>query len=389
MSLLTNAVLKLDLAKMVGTTSASARSDILASITSAIQRSQEDFCNFGNWPFLEQFSDRCYIPLQAPYSTGTVTATQDSKTITGAGTTWTKDMEGSFFAITAEEFYEIRTFNSATSLDLTIPYQNTTSTGSAYNIYKRFYPLPLNFSRAHAKDAKINTPGGGGSEVICYSDDASFADEIVEGKPQWFAVSGNQRNNDYYNTSTVTVATSGTTSTWTVASGTLPTDIVDREVRIVGESRSYYIKTRSGATQFITYDTYVNPSDLTGTQGSSSSFAITPKDTQLIGFSHVPDQRYIFSMPYIKRLPELLLDSDVSPIVLAGYSNAFLTMCRRKLAEDGRVAMRADLVQTCIQANVQAMADAWFTETAGDTMKQQAGYRKVDRTPQGPSWIGR
>lgn len=389
MSLLTFANLKTDLAKMVGTTSSNSRNDISSSITSAIIRAQEDFVNYGDWSFLEQYTDRVYIPIAAPYTTGTISVTQDSKTVTGSGTTWTKDMEGSFLAIDEAEVYEIRSFTSTTSIDLAIPYQNDTASAQTYSIYKRFYNLPLNFSRPHGKDAKLLTPGSSSEVPIAYSVDASFSDAIVKGKPQWFGIAGNQRSNDYHNTGTVTITTTGGVSTWTFSSATLPTDIVDREIRIVGESRSYFIKTRSSSSAAITYDTYVNPADATNTLSTASSYAITPKETQLIGFSNVADQRYIFSMPYIKRLPEMILDSDVSPIVHAGYSNALLTLCRKKIAEDGRIAMRADLVQTCIAASEKAMADAWYSETHGEEMRMEGAMRRPDRIQQGPSWISR
>lgn len=388
MSLLTNGVLKEDLARMVGTTSASARRDIEDAINSAISRAQEDFVNVGDWSFLSQYQDRVYIPLAAPYDTGTVTVTQDSKTITGSGTTWTKDMEGSFFAISENEVYEIRSFTSTTSLELAIPYQNDTASAQEYNIYKRFYNLPLNFSRPFGKEAKLAQPGGN-ETAIAYSTDASFFDAIQTGKPAWFGIAGNQRGVDYYNTGTVTIATTGGVSTWTFSGATLPSDVVDREIRIVGESRSYYIKTRSSSSALITYNPYVNPEDGTNTQATASSYAITPADTQLIGFSHVPDQRYIFSMPYVKRLPELILDSDVSPIVLAGYSNAFLTLCRKKIAEDGRVAMRADLVATCIQAGEEGMKNAWDNECRSHALKMEDAFKRLPPIQQGPSWISR
>lgn len=381
--------IKTDLMNMLGSQSNTARADVTRAVKLAVQRAQEKFCMAYDWGFLEQLQDRVYIPLAAPYDTGTVDITQDNKTITGTGTTWTKDMEGSFFQVGSNEFYEIRTFSSTTSMILTIPYQNDTDTGEEYTIYKRFYPLPLNYLRPSARDAKLTIPGSNSENLIAYSRDASFADEIVEGQPTWFGIVGNTRANDYYNTSTVTVATSGTTSTWTVASGTLPTDIVDREVRIDGESNGYYIQTRSSATQFVTYNVYQNPSDGTNTQATASNFAITPKETQLIGFSHVPDQRYIMWLPYIKKPDDLIADTDVSIIVQAGYSDAFIAMCRRILAEDGRVALRADMVANLINASKDALDAAWASEQHAETMKMQGAVRILPRRQIGPSWISR
>jgi hypothetical protein len=376
--------LKEDLLRMAGSKGNSAREDILTAVSTAISRATEEFLS-RDWSFLERYTDRVNFPLQAPYSTGTVTVTQDSKTVTGSGTTFTKDMEGSFIQINGGEFYEIRSFTSATSISLVIPYQSSSASAQTYEIFKRFYPLPLDFIRFKTEENKLYTPGYNSESVLAYSDYASFVDQIQEGKPTWFAVAGNQRNNDYYNTGTVTV-TSGTT--WTVSSGTLPTDIVDREVRILGESRSYYINARTSGTVFTTYDSYVNP-DTAAAAVSAATYAITPKETQLIGFSHVPDQRYIFACPYIKRPPEMIADTDISPIILAGYQDAFLMKCRSKLAEDGRTAMRGDQVNTLMLSAQNAMDDAWLREQRKATEDAKASVRRRDRTQVGPSWLGR
>jgi len=389
MGLLTFSALKNDLYRMVGSKVNNGRSDIDAAVTSAIFRAGEEFVNYGNWGFLEQLTDRVYIPLAGPYSTGTITVTQDSKTVTGSGTTFTKDMEGSFLACENSEFYEIRSFASTTSLTLAIPYQGSSASGASYSIYKRFWPLPLNFLRPIAKDAKLSTPGSTSETPIAYNPDASFTDLIISGRPSYFGIIGNTRNSDYYNTGSVTIATSGGVSTWTFSGAALPTDIVDREIRVAGESRSYYISTRSSSSVLITYDTYVNPSDATNTLSTASSYAITPQSTQLVAFDNVPDDRYIFSLPYIKKLDEMLLDTDVSPIVYAGYSSAFLAMCRFKLAEDARVAMRGDQVKNLTDAKIESMANAWLSETQGEAMKWEGAIKQVARLQQGPSWISR
>lgn len=379
--------IKKDLYRICGVTSSTTRTDIIDASRISAHRAQSKFVLSRDWSFQEQYQDRVYIPLAAPYTTGTVSVTLDSKTITGSGTTWTKDMEGSFFQLTDQEWYEIREFTSTTSMELAIPYQATTASAQTYSIAKRFYRLPLNFMRPQPDQAKLSLLQGTSSEVqLRYNKTASFLDTIVTGQPKWFGLVGNTMRADYFNTGTVTVATSSGTSTWTISTGTLPTDIVDREARIKGEERSYYIKTRSSATAFITYDTYVNPSDATNI-ATAATYAITPKETQLIGFSSVPDQRYIFAMPYFKKLPDMISDSDISPIVQAGYEDAYLAICRAKLAEDFRTLLGKDQDrQGLINAGELALADAWISEDKANASKQQ-NKNTVDRSQTGPSWL--
>ncbi len=378
--------IKDDLYRMVGVRSTTARADIIDAVYSAIQRAQEAFCQARNWGFLEQITDRVYIPLQAPYTTGTVTVTQDSKTITGAGTTWTRDMEGSFFSLDNKAFYEIRSFVSTTSLTLAIPYQDDNAAGETYSILKRFYPLPLDFVKPSAVEAKLMFPGTNSENVVAYSRNASFVDQIQTGVPRWFSVIGNTRRTNYYDTGTATIATTANLSTATINAGSLPDDIVDREFRVRGESNGYFISVRNSSAAMQFYNPYVNPLDQTSAI-SAATYAITPKETLLIGFSHIPDQRYVFAMPYIKRIPDMLLDSDVSPIILAGHSDAFLALCREKLARDARTAQKADQVASLVQASSLAMDEAWCNEQMGETQKLQGSVARPDRIQVGPSWM--
>lgn len=380
--------IKEDLYRLCGATANTARTDVITAVAQSINRAQAKFVLHGDWSFLEQYQDRVYIPLADVYDTGTADVTKDSKSVTGAGTTWTKDMEGDFFRVSTAEFYEIRSFTSAGAITLAIPYQTTSATLQAYQIAKRFYPLPLNFMRPRGLQAKLAQPGDGQSEyVLSYDKKASFMDKMTVNRPQWFGIVGNRKRSDYFNTGTVTVATSGT-STWTISTGTLPTDIVDREVRIAGETASYLINARTGGTTFTTYDAYVNPSDATGAI-STASYAITPKETMLIGFSQIPDQRYIFSMPYIKRLPDLLAAGDVSPISMAGYDDAFMAMCRAVLSQDFRTLLASGIDrQGLANEGVLAMADAWLSEQHGEMLSNQGQGQAVDRRQAGVPWLG-
>jgi len=75
---------------------------------------------------------------QADYTTGTISVTNGSSTITGAGTTFTSAMAGRWLNITAPtgdgNWYEIGTYSSATSLSLVNQYQGSTASGVSYII---------------------------------------------------------------------------------------------------------------------------------------------------------------------------------------------------------------------------------------------------------------
>lgn len=71
----------------------------------------------------------------ADYTTGTVTLTNDDETVTGSATTFTAAMVGRWLKGDNDgEWYEIQTYNSATSIELRNKWQGTTSAGLSYTI---------------------------------------------------------------------------------------------------------------------------------------------------------------------------------------------------------------------------------------------------------------
>jgi hypothetical protein len=77
----------------------------------------------------------------APYTTGTVTMTQDSPTVTGAGTTFTAAMVGRSFRIGTGPYYTIAGYTSATVITLDTNYVGSGGAGQNYTIVQRFYSL--------------------------------------------------------------------------------------------------------------------------------------------------------------------------------------------------------------------------------------------------------
>ena len=79
-----------------------------------------------------------YVGLYAnenPYSTGTVSVTNGSTTVTGSGTTFTSDMVGKRFKVTGDTtFYTVSAYTSATQITLGTAYGGTTGTGKGYVI---------------------------------------------------------------------------------------------------------------------------------------------------------------------------------------------------------------------------------------------------------------
>lgn len=72
----------------------------------------------------------------ANYSTGTISTTNGSKVITGAGTTWNTLVDaGMLLQIGTERFYVIASVDSTTQITLTEAYEGSTAAGKAYTLY--------------------------------------------------------------------------------------------------------------------------------------------------------------------------------------------------------------------------------------------------------------
>lgn len=135
---LSNAQLQDEIAVVLGT---GARSDDPLRVS--IQRWINQSCRriAYAYPWDEMRSDQTIVTV-APYGTGTVTATINSKTVTGAGTTFTVAMEGRKFALVqGGPFYRIATYVSATEVTLAENYVGATVAGSPFVVFQNEYDL--------------------------------------------------------------------------------------------------------------------------------------------------------------------------------------------------------------------------------------------------------
>lgn len=78
----------------------------------------------------------------APYSTGTVSATAGSTTVTGSGTTWTATHTGIRLRFTGREEWYTFTRTGATAGTLDRPFEGTTGSGLSYTLYQPLLTLP-------------------------------------------------------------------------------------------------------------------------------------------------------------------------------------------------------------------------------------------------------
>lgn len=85
------------------------------------------------------------LTLPAPVTNGTIAATRDSTTITGISTTFTSSVGSGdqeyFYFRSNSTWYKIESIESDTSLTLSSPFSEDSTTSSSYTIVKRHHPL--------------------------------------------------------------------------------------------------------------------------------------------------------------------------------------------------------------------------------------------------------
>ncbi len=118
-------------------------------LDSKIRSAYEDILGERDWSWLKG-TDR--VECEAKYTTGTITLTQGSASITGVDTAWNLDLDGRELQLVARnEVYDF-TFVDATTATLDRPYEGETASDVAYILFRRTYALSVlvkGIQRAH------------------------------------------------------------------------------------------------------------------------------------------------------------------------------------------------------------------------------------------------
>lgn len=115
---------------------------LLNRMKDAVNMKYEDVAVHKKWQWL-MAEDA--VSIIGVYTTGTVTVTQGSASVTGVSTTWTDDSIDTTYKFKVDgydEIYDISTVGSNTSITLADTYKGDDATSVAYRIWKDVYELP-------------------------------------------------------------------------------------------------------------------------------------------------------------------------------------------------------------------------------------------------------
>ncbi|MDI6732322.1 MAG: hypothetical protein QME16_00115 [Planctomycetota bacterium] len=254
-----------------------------------------------------------FIATIAPYETGTVTATNASKTITGSGTTFTAAMVGRKIRMGSENaYYRISAFVSTTEVTLEAAYQGTTEAGKTFSIYKDEYRLPADCDVYKVMRQIENGIALVGIEPTAF--DIYEPTPQSKGSPDFEILSGTKL--DTYTTGTLsgTVNLSvltGSSTVWTGVEG------LGRGSRITIGSNVYTVKSVDSNTQITIYE------KLSVTVSAGTSYTIH-LDNYIIQFFPIPDAAENIYFRY-QRIPFPLINDEDIPDLPEKYHYILIT----------------------------------------------------------------
>jgi len=114
-----------------------------ADIDRAVDKGYSDFLRSHDWRFLKKFAT---ITTTTPYSTGTITLTEDDATVTLATGTWPAwAAQGSLYYNGREYSISARTDNA--NIELNADWGDDTVAGASYELRRTAYDLPDDFGQ--------------------------------------------------------------------------------------------------------------------------------------------------------------------------------------------------------------------------------------------------
>ena len=253
-----------------------------------------------------------YITTIAPYETGTVTATNASKTITGSSTVFTAAMVGRKFKVSSDNaYYRIAAFVSTTEITLETAYEGTTASGSSYTIFKDEYKLPADLDvykvmRQLERQIALTDIDNTAFDLLNPSPHSS-------GQPSISVLVGTKL--DTYSTGTVsiTVNTStvtGSSTVWTGVEG------LSKGSKITIGVYVYTVKS-------IDSDTSITIYEKASATASASTYSIS-LDNYIIQLAAYPSEAKNIYFKY-QRLPFILINDEDIPDLPDQWHHVLIT----------------------------------------------------------------
>lgn len=263
----------------------------------------------------EMFKQSKIIVLPAQYTTGTVAVTQNSKTATGTGSTWTVLMQMRQMLVSGhDKLYFLRAYSSATSYAFSKPYGGANATGKTYKIGCWAIPLPSDFMAPLSDTDVINLDNGSFIRLIDRGKFKRAYPRINQTATPTLCCIDGVTDFPERDTGTISATKDNASVTMSVASA-LTVDDIGKFLWISGDSVKYKI------TDYNTPTITVSPVVQRAT-GSTLAYAVSPAPVPLLWFNACSSTALPIEISYAAKPPELWTDDQKVELPM-GYEEWF------------------------------------------------------------------
>lgn len=289
------------------------RTDTTARVKRELNRCCSEIWDGYHWTF--RWRDY-RIVTDTDYTTGTVTATNGSRTITGAGATFSSSHVNwhiYFPGDSVQNWYKIRAYTSSSQLELDVSYQGTSGSLKTYVLRHFDYVLPTEITDfGSLKVSSYNKPM---TVFEASSLDLLEATPISSGSPSAIAIYSSDSAPTVYSTGTL----SGTIDTLTVTgSGTSWLSNIYPGDRLTIGSYDYTIRSVDSDTQLSLYN-YQQV-----TSAALTTYTITRQFGRIGRIMWPSVYNYTIEVRALRKYANLVNDNDTNEL-LYRYPNTVLT----------------------------------------------------------------
>jgi hypothetical protein len=252
------------------------------------------------WPWI---MSRASFKTTALESAGTVAVTQNSRTVTGSGTSFGSDHVGQIFMLQGDigDKYRILSVASATSLSLEQPFIDDSQSGVAYHVWKKYYTLASDARQIIGMRRVNNLP-----VYFIFKDDFEkrYRHPHLGTFSYWSLWGFDYKKRSY---STGTVQAGDATSTLT-GSGTSWLGNVEPGDKISVNSLIYHVSSIDSDTQITIIEKF------TSSVAAGTSYSIVSEKAPTVILSGTPDPVELIEYEYHRKTFPLLDETEVPNI---------------------------------------------------------------------------
>lgn len=248
------------------------------------------------------------LVLSARVTSGTLTATNASRTVTASGTPFDSTIHVGawlrFTGDTVQAWYRVLAVASTSSITIEPAYQGTTGSSKAYELCKTDYLLPAELSDL----AQLRVTYGGRDLQVTHQLQAHFQYPMASGVPVTASIFNHEQRESSYTTGTVTATAASATITG-LGTSWLANVTPGDTFTMTGDTNTYTVFTVNSDTSLVLYQKV-------SAALSGVAHSISRQFGHILRVNPVPDQPYVI---FVKGL------RAYAPLVYTGDSNELMT----------------------------------------------------------------